>query len=229
MSKLKYPNLHYHICDEGSGETDDGTSRNHIEVLASEFGEGCTWHDMKTPRGQFNLGGNANEGIKTARFNGALIYLLVEDDTILDAPLDLRPFVDILDATGFVGYIRFNYLCAGLAGEVVGYESPRLRRTLPFLHLKRSYSNNHYVPAFNPALLHYRFIEAYGWYPEGLHPGLTETRMCDQYKEKETEDSPYVIAPLCHWPRDIRWLHAAGRAHDYKLFSEGKLEWSEPE
>lgn len=228
LQNLTYPSLHYHICDEGSGETDDGSGRNHIATLADVFGAGCTWHDVQTPRRRFNLGGNANEGIKAARHNGAFIYLVVEDDTVLDVPLDLRPFVDILDNHGSVGYIRFNYLCAGLAGEVVGYEAPRLHSTYPFLRLRRAWSTNHYIPAFNPALLHYRFIEAYGWYPEHLHPGLTETRMCDQYALSNHEDGPQVLAPICHWPRDIRWLHAAGRAHDYKAFSEGKMKWDEP-
>lgn len=228
---LDYPNLHYHVCDEGSITTDDGTNRMHIEVITEIFGEGCTSQDMATPRGQFNLGGNVNAGIKKARWHGVFHYFIVEDDTTLATPLDLRPYVDVLTRNPQAGYIRLNYNAAGLVGEVVDYPAPSLGENVmvPFLRIRRSLSKNHYVPAFNPALIHYRFIEAFGWYPENLHPGLTETGMCNQYKERETEDTPQVLTPIHHWPRGVVFLHAAGRANDYKDFSEGRLEWSPPE
>lgn len=229
LQYLDYPNLHYHVCDEGSGVTDDGTERGHVAVLTEVFGHGCSWHDIATPKGKFNLGGNVNKGIKDARWHGVFHYMVVEDDTTLASPLDLRPYVDVLNHHHSTGYIRFNYNVTGIAGEVIGYEAPRLGLIVSFLRLRRSWSSNHYVPAFNPALLHYRFIEAYGWYPENLHPGLTETYMCNQYKDKETDTSPQVLVPIHHWPRNVQWLHAAGRAHDYRAFSEGLLEWSPPE
>lgn len=225
---LKYPNLHYHICDDGSGETDDGTERKHVAVLVNAFGPNCTWHDIETPRGDFNLGGNVNLGIKTAKENRASIYFVTQDDALLETPLDLRPYAEILHNHQSVGYIRLNYAVTGLAGEIVAYKAESLNRFFPFLRIRRSISTNHYVPAFAPALLHYRFIETYGWYPENVHPGLTETGMCNQFHKKETEDSPQVLMPLSDFPRDTYWRHIAGRAHDYGALTKGKLEWIPP-
>lgn len=49
---LIYPNIHFHIADDGSRETDDGTGRWHVGVLAdriAEFYPEVTWHEMDTP------------------------------------------------------------------------------------------------------------------------------------------------------------------------------------
>lgn len=228
LQYLEYPNLHYHICDDGSGETDDDTERNHIAVLAEALGPDCTWHDMATPRGQFNLGGNINRGIKDAKQHGVLIYFIVQDDALLTTPLDLRPYAEVLHDCPSTGYIRLNYPVDGLAGEIVSYKTKSFARSFLYLRLRASISTSQYVTAFQPALLHYRFIEAYGWYPENVIPGLTETGMCRQHRDGETEDSPQVLIPLSDFPRGTYWGHIESRAHDYAAYTKGELEWTPP-
>jgi len=65
---LIYPNLHWHICDDGSGEADDGSGRRHLDVLLNELDEDTTWHEMPRQHAHdFNVGGNINEGLRASR------------------------------------------------------------------------------------------------------------------------------------------------------------------
>jgi hypothetical protein len=122
---LVYPNVHYHVCDDGSGETDDGTERDHVDVLKSaiaEFSPSVTAHAMNTQPGQFNTGGNVNTGIKIARDSGCDIHVLIFDDWALMRELDIRPMVDVLAAYQEVGFIRLSYTVPGMAGVCTRYD-----------------------------------------------------------------------------------------------------------
>jgi len=222
QTNLHYPNLHLHVCDDGSKLTDDGTDRNHIEVL-KEYWPDSSFHEMSTPWGEFNMGGNTNRGIKLAQEQGVDYYFLVHDDTVLQSPLDLKPYVCILSEYLQTGMIRLNYLAGGLAGHFVGYKASKLGQEITFLRIIREWStqspwlNNNYTSAFQPTLVHRRFYDSYGLYPENLHPGLTECGMCSQYNFSPLgEDGPQILAPLHHWPMDVKWNHVTGRAHHYK-------------
>ena len=106
---LKYPNLHWHVCDDGS----DGS---HVEALVTAIGDGTTWHTIERegPR-DYDVGGNINKGIKRALEAGANIHLMSFDDFILVGDLNLCPMVDVLDAHSNVGFIRLGYRSWGLA------------------------------------------------------------------------------------------------------------------
>jgi len=222
VSNLHYPNLHLHICDDGSKETDDGTDRNHVEVL-KEYWPGSSYHEMPTPWGEFNMGGNANRGIQLAQDQGIDFYFIVHDDTILLDPLNLEPYVYILEEHQQTGMIRFNYLASGLSGHFIDYQASKLGYEVTFLRLIREWSLYNpwkidaYIPAFQPALVHQRFYDSYGLYPEGLYPGLTECGMCGQYNQSPLkEDGPQVLIPLHHWPMDVKWQHVLKRGRYYK-------------
>lgn len=226
---LFYENLHWHICDDGSKITDDGTERNHIQVLAKAIGGDVTWHDMETPWGQFNLGGNLNRGIEIAQEHGCNQYFIVEDDTVLLGDLDLSPYVGVLKENPQVGFIRFILLVCGMAGLVTGYRASG--RVVPFLRLIRKWCmenpwhRDSYVHAFQPALVHRRFYDAYGYYPEHKPPGDTETGMCTQYNSSSLgEDGPQILWPMDVWPKNVQWFHFKARATPYKTLtgSDGK-------
>lgn len=223
LSNLHYHNLHLHLCDDGSKMTDDGTNRSQIEVLTSLWPGPVTSHEMPTPWGQFNMGGNTNTGIQFAQDRGGDYLFLIQDDTILLDPLDLEPYVCILCEHQATGMIRFNYLAPGLSGTFIEYPASRLGQNYTFLRIIREWSIHNpwktdtYIPAFQPSLVHRRFYDAYGLYPENLHPGLTECGLCGTYiNHPDKEDAPQVLIPLDLWPRNVRWHHIQKRAHYYK-------------
>ena len=222
---LVYPNLHYHICDDGSGEADDGSGRPHIEVLAEEFAKfapDVTWHEMSTPRGHFDFGGNINRGIRTAIENGADIQMVNVDDMELLRELDIRPYVDVLDVYPQVGFIRLSWVTPGISGVCVRYDANRLSHCHMWLRLIRSWSTNNpwetdsFMLSMQPFIAHKRFYEAYGYFPEKVNPGITETEMTGGYiRHSLGENGPQIlhhIGPCCdHAP----YGHMVGRANDY--------------
>jgi len=222
---LRYPNLHFHICDDGSGVTDDGTNRWHVGVLVEKFSEfypGVTWHEMDTKLGTFNTGGNINRGIRLAQKNGCSIYMLNFDDWALTRELDIRPMVDVLDIYESVGFIRLSYRVPGMAGVNVRYDPKRLSQTWIWLRLIRQWCLHNpwvtdtYLVSTQPYVAHTRFHDAYGWHPENCSPGEAETRMGQQYNEAEVKESgPQILFPVGICTTHAPWSHSVGRANDY--------------
>lgn len=223
---LKYPHIHVHICDDGSGEADDGTGRRHIDVLTEAFGDhfgSVSYHEMPTPPGQFNTGGNINRGISEARASGCPIHMLNFDDWALLRELDLRWHVDVLEAHPEVGLIRLSYLVPGLAGVAAKYKSNRTGQDVMYLRLIRtwSYWNKYQEPEVflvntQPHLAHARFFDAYGPHPENISPGLAEEMLVVQYnRSRLQEDGPQVLHIIGPTTTHAPWGHISGRAHYY--------------
>jgi hypothetical protein len=223
---LKYPNLHYHICDDGSGETDDGTGRWHVGVLTEAFGGDVTWHEMGTQPGQFDTGGNINRGIRAARDNGCAIHMLVFDDWALYRELDLRPMADILEREASVGYIRLSFRVPGLSGICTQYDVQRLNQPWMWFRLIRNWSLHNpwktegFLVSTQPYIAHLRFFQAYGWHPEGITPGKAEVGLNTQYLgSPHTENGPQVLFPIGQCITHAPWMHLVGRAHHYAKVS----------
>lgn len=227
---LIYPNLHWHICDDGSGETDDGTRRWHVGVLAEAIGGDVTWHEMDTPPGEFNLGGCMNQGIYAALEHDVDFYLIVCDDDALNEPWDLRPAVDLLDTNPQFGGLRAAHLAEGLGVLVWSHQSKRLHRRYMWGRIVRDWTLNNtfgwiesYLYTFDTFLMHRRFFNAYGPIPDDLHPGETEVLMNLRYVRSDLgEDGPAVVVALGDAPGSP-WAHVGEKAHWYKLLSEGRL------
>lgn len=223
---LRYPNLHYHICDDGSREADDGTDRKHIKVLmdaVTTFSPQVTCHEMDTPPGKFNTGGNINRGIRIAWENGASIYMLVFDDWALLRELDIRSMVDILDCRPDVGFIRLSYWVPGMSGVCVNYPSPRMGGHYMWIRLIRDWTlrnpwaTDTYMTSTQPYVAHVRFHEAYGYHPEHCNPGEAETGFCRQYVDSpHGENGPQVLFSIGPGVTHAPWGHMVGRAHHYK-------------
>jgi hypothetical protein len=222
---LHYPNLHFHICDDGSGETDDGTGRWHVGVLADEFSKfhpEVSWHEMDTAPGTFNTGGNINKGILEARERGVSIHMLVFDDWTLLEDLDIRPMVDILDTHRQVGFIRLSYLVPGLSGVCTRYDSSRLGQPYLWLRLIRrwsmynSWKREAFLVSTQPYIAHLRFFNAYGWHPEHVSPGEAEMWLGYQYNyHRSDENGPQVLSFIGPCTTHAPWGHMVARAHDY--------------
>jgi hypothetical protein len=223
---LKYPNLHYHICDDGSGETDDGTNRWHVGVLTEAFGDDVTWHEMGTPPGQFNTGGNINRGIRAARDNGCNIHMLVFDDWALYKELDLRPMADVLEREASVGYIRLSFRVPGLSGTCTRYDVQRLNAPWMWFRLIRRWSLQNpwktegFLVSTQPYIAHLRFFQAYGWHPENVTPGKAEVGLNVQYSgSPHGENGPQILFSIGPCITHAPWMHLVGRAHHYARVS----------
>jgi len=224
---LVYPNLHWHVADDGSGATDDGTDRWHVGVLTeriAEFYPEVTWHEMDTPPGKFNTGGSINKGILAARDSGASIHMLNFDDWALQRELDIRPHVDLLDINEAIGFIRLSYLVSGMAGVCMGHlSSERLNcGGHVWLRLIRDWSTNNpwatdnYLVSTQPYLAHTRFFDAYGWHPEHCNPGEAETGLGAQYlRSSLKENGPQILYHIGPFTTHAPWGHMVGRANYY--------------
>lgn len=222
---LKYPNLHFHVADDGSGETDDGTDRWHVGVLQEEFAKfapDVTWHEMQTPSGQFDFGGNINRGIQLAIESGSDIQMVNVDDMELLRELDIRPHVDVLDYYDSVGFIRLSWLVEGNAGLCVRYDANRLSHCHVWLRLIRNWSVNNpwhtdsYLLSMQPFIAHKRFYAAYGFFPERVNPGITESVATGDYiRHSLSEDGPQILAHIGPCCDHVPYGHMAGRANDY--------------
>ena len=220
---LVYPNLHWHICDDGSGETDDGDGKWHAIVLADEIGGPVTWHEMERQGPyDFNVGGNINRGMGIAQQSGCQIVLTTLDDWALTRVLDLRPAVDMLDTYQETGFVRLSHWVQGLSATCVQYSLPRLgcdymwMRLIREWSLKNPWGSEFYLPSMQPYLAHLRFFDTYGWLKENCHPGITETSLCAQYNDYEGgETGSQILFPLGERFFHVPYRHIASRQEHY--------------
>lgn len=222
---LVYPNLHWHVADDGSGSTDDGTDRWHVGVLVDEiakFYPEVTWHEMGTPAGQFNTGGNINTAIRAMKANGCHTYHLNFDDWALFRELDIRPAVDVLQHHEEVGFVRLSYKVEWLYGCTQAYYCPTLNKPMMWWRLLRpknapkGWKTDSYVVSTQPYVAHTRFHDAYGWHPEHCNPGEAETHLGYQYNDSPLgEDGPQILFHIGEHCVHAPWRHMVGRAHYY--------------
>ena len=117
-----------------------------------------------------SLGANINRLVKASSDN---FFLQMDDDHILQKPLDLNPHIQAMENNNQMGMIRLW----GIAGH--NYTAT----------LKVSYwhidwrSRELYIPSFRPNLKSRLFYETYGMLPEGLKLGETENAWCNQCKD----------------------------------------------
>jgi hypothetical protein len=225
---LKYEKLHWHVGDDNSGKTDDGTDRWHVGVLVehiAQFYPQVTYHEMDTQPGCFNTGGSANKSIRAAMANGCNLYQLNFDDWALFRDLDIRPMVDVLDHEEKVGFIRLSYHVPGHGLLTVRYDAPRMGvgagymwgRIIRNWSLENPYGDRDaYLVSTQPYVAHTRFHDAYGWHPENINPGLAEMGLSNQYiRSPLGENGPQILFPIGPITVHAPWEHSVGRANDY--------------
>lgn len=182
---------------------DDGSPKSHYEKICKEilsFG--------------FNLIGSHNEQIRFPgredTYNAGMGWnktlgichqysdyvLWLEDDWELDEPLDLIPYVKLLQENEKVGLCSFRILSEGADVHTIGYGGR--------MYLKY-HRNTQYAYSGNPYLRHARYTKHYGWFAEDRNPGLIELHQDDQYRLAVGE------APEIWRPADISvwgaWKH----------------------
>jgi len=237
MTHLKYPHLHFHICDDGSGEADDGSGKKHVDVISEAIvagGHTVTAHEMERKGDTFksacNIGGSINRGVQLAHQQGVDIHLMVLDDWSLKWNLDIRPHVETLAKHQGAGMIRYGYVVPGLGAVTMGFET-EMHGNHYYLYwrlirdwcLHNPYSKNDpYLVCMMAYLAHYRFFESYGWIPEHLPPGETEVKWVWQYNRHPLQETgPQILVPIgyCYGSQDSYFANTAERGRAYAEFS----------
>lgn len=172
---LKYPgSIHYYV---GVDSTDDTP-----EKLSSAFGRSVTI----LPGPHTGLGGNLNQLI--AKTTEPLI-MQMDDDHILNAPLDLCPHARELMEHDDAGWIRLM----GIGGH--GYTAS-LRGQYWYVSWS---SEELYITSNRPHLKHRRWLDFFAPYCESVSLYETEVQYCLQCKEAAKQlhfKVPQVLVPL---------------------------------
>ena len=185
-----YPNYSWHIADDGSGN--DFQQR----VIAMLEGDRYTLTDTKAC-GDIAKNVNLAQEAAYSRSNIAVVW---HDDRPLPWPLDLRPYVQMLLEYEDAGRIRVRPRPPWFNSSSVsrcGHKWWRIHKDSPGSFF-----------GFGPNINHRRILEAYGPWPEGLRPDITEKEMGWRFQHI----GPLINGPdlFCHddlWTRqEMPWI-----------------------
>lgn len=200
--RVIYPNIGFHIADDGSGG-------EYVAQLREEIGS--EYSVEVTDAGRAGVGASMNLGIKAIISGRADLWLHLEDDWVLPGDLDLAPCVQLLQEDESVGMIRL--------GRLTALERATSMSAVGKLWWRMEKGSNSYIFSGNAALRHKRFALTYGPYKTGLTPGRTELAMCHSF---DTTKGPDIIYPA--WLSYTQTFQHIGDHQSYKWFmeSEGK-------
>lgn len=150
---LHYPNLSWHIADDGSPQ------EYQDRVLALLEGERFTTTD--TRRG-WDVNNNWNTGMKVA-FERADIVAFWPDDRTLVYEIDLKPYVRLLMDYEDVAVIS-------IIPQGVGQRGRKLKRCGKVWWMIDKSSPSYHVLTFGPNFRHKRYLEAYGLFEPAIWP-----------------------------------------------------------
>ncbi len=195
--KLIYPNIGFHIADDGSGI-------DYIARLIEEIGPEYSLTVSDAQRG--GVGKSMNLGV-TAALERADLWAHTEDDWTLPEPLDLTPCVRLLMEDESIGMVRLGRLSAGPRAQVIGGADK--------VWWKFEKNSDTYVFSGNASLRHRRFHDAYGQYTEGLTPGKTELNYCHKFN---TTEGPSIV--WAAWLTPAQTFQHAGDHQSFKWQQE---------
>lgn len=172
-----------HIADDGSSQT----YRDTLFAMAYRLGR-SKWADrvsISNSEGR-GYGASFNASTQVTHLQADLV-LPLEDDWVLQRPLDLRPIADVVRA-GVFGCVRMGYIgyTQDLRGKFVSHGG------LQWLLLDPDSPEPH-VWAGHPRLEHVSWQRRIGSWLEGVDPGTTEFEVAKRVESRE---------PVA-WPIDI--------------------------
>lgn len=176
-ANLRYSDLRWYVAD-------DGSEQGHVDAVLQAIGPVVGFHSERTSYGR-----NTNRAIAAAMEISPL-YLPLEDDWILQEPLDLWCYADLLLTTADIGMVRLGYLNAGLGGRLEALRDSLYWR----LDDKGGREQSRYAFTGHPGLRHQRYHEAHGLYPENWQPGDTENLYAAQYEAGKGADIVWPAA-----------------------------------
>ena len=179
---LRYPEWGWYVSDDGSSDEHHSWAVGSAEATDRPV---IGHHNAK-----LSYGSGANAGLHAAFDHGHLV-LMLEDDWELTSDLDIWKWAALLMERPDIGMVRMGYLNAGVSGTLIGHNGSL------YWMLDDTESRHHSAFAFagHPALIHRRFFDAYGLYPERWQPGETELQMCWQVA---SQNGPSIV-----WPAEL--------------------------
>lgn len=162
---MRYPEWSWYVSD-------DGSKSEHLDAVSGAISK--SGHRIIGGHSDhISYGAGANLGLQKA-FEFGSLALMLEDDWELHRDLDIWKYAALLMERPDIGMVRMGYINPGLSGTVVGHNGSL------YWALDDSQSRNYSVFGFagHPALVHQRFFDHDGMYPERLQPGDTELAMC---------------------------------------------------
>jgi len=169
---------------------DDGSTNDHHEAVLGaieKHGMKLIGHHNDRFRGDetYNCGRGWNKALGLChQYSDFVLWL--EDDWRLDSPLDLSPYVKILQDREDVGIVTFRILSVGADVHTVGHNGE------VFLQYLRT---TQYAYSGNPLLRHARYTRYYGWFAEDRSPGLIELHHDDMYR-LDVKGGPWIWRPV---------------------------------
>lgn len=154
------------------------------------------------------IGRNLNRLIKTAQAAGFEYFISLDDDHHLVAPLRLDRHVAKLRDDERAGWIHL--LMEAKNDE--HFDSYQFVAALDASHYWRVAWNSpeHFIMSFRPHLFHQRFLDVFGYLPEGLKTGATEYAYASQVKQIGLSGGGVdVLVPLSAAGADT-WEHNNG-------------------
>jgi len=178
---LRYPNLSWHIADDGS----DAWYQQAVQAL---FDQDYTFSNTYA---NGDIGYNLNMGMRIA-LSRADIVLHWSDDIVLDEPWDLTAYVDLLMHCEDIGQVRLRPSHPSLS-------TTQIRRRSQTWHLVLFKSKTRFIVDTALAVTHRRFWDFYGPYPEGLRIDILQEEMSWRYGKMQ--EGPRIVVPDDMWRR----------------------------
>lgn len=190
IENLQYPRekIKWYIAD-------DGSPTNHVSAIMQELVDRSQTvigsHNQKFSDVPYAAGIGWNKGLGIC-YQATDYVLVLEDDWQMEAPLELTPYMKLLQDNQDVGLVSFRILSTGADVRTVGNDG------LIYLEYRRTAQ---YAYSGNPHIRHARYTKYYGWYAEDRSPGLIELHQDDQYRFMSVapvvmrEDGPKIWRP----------------------------------
>lgn len=174
--------IHLHIADDGS-------------LLDWKF-KSSKWITTYSRQERRGIGASLNVGFKQAfEFSPVVLYMV--DDWILEEPLDIKPWVQLLEERNDVGIVRLGPPHPFLRGEIMPYTTNWQGWALRLERYGLSVGHR-------PELFHRRYIDAYGWFDEDVNAQECERLASVRYAEMPGPDIVYALPhPWYHYHLDV--------------------------
>ena len=172
---------------------DDGSPSEHMDAILAEIKnngfELAGYHNEKSRPGTPFCGLGWNKALRQGH-NHADIILWMEDDWVLERPLDIRPYVRLLLEREDVGIVRLSGLPDGLDLRVQTHNG---------IHYLECLRSTRMAYSGNPHLRHVRFSEYYGTFGINLTPGDLEIAYDEKFRRSTGGPNIWRPADISAW------------------------------
>jgi len=208
---LRYPNLSWHIADDGS------PPEYQKKVLALLGNDPYTFSDTKKG---WDVNNNWNTGMKVA-FSRADIVAFWPDDRFLSYDFDVKPVVRLLMSYEDICHVRMK-------PRETGMEIAPIKRVGQTWWLIDKDSSCTHAVTHGPCFRHKRYLDHYGYFPDSLWPlDLAENTMDQVFRNNPGPGA--VIPEIVRVSTELPWGTRStweSKQHSGVTFRE-KAPWQE--